>query len=92
MECLAGIRRIGSARLKKITSIASHVALIIVLAGACVSPLAAEDALPDAYRSAKSALEAGDAAKAAAILMLRLPDAKGETSRALSACVKSFLV
>ena len=78
MECLAGIRRIGSARLKKITPIASHMALIIVLAGACVSPLAAEDALPDAYRSAKSALEAGDAAKAAAILMLRLPDAKGE--------------
>ncbi|MEO6787204.1 MAG: tetratricopeptide repeat protein, partial [Chthoniobacteraceae bacterium] len=77
MECRAGIRRIFSARLKKITLIAMRAALIIALAGAGASPLAAEEALPEAYRSAKSALESGDAAKAVAILESRLPEAKG---------------
>lgn len=38
----------------------------------------AAEPLPDAYRSAKAALDSGDAAKAAAILEDRLPEAQGD--------------
>ncbi len=58
-------------------------ALIVALAGVCPPSVAAEIPLPEAYRSAKAALEAGDAAKAAGILELRLSAAKGEERGAM---------
>ena len=64
--------------MKKITFIATRVPIIIALACACSSRMSAEEPLPDAYRSAKSALEAGDAAKAVNILEPWLPEARGE--------------
>lgn len=48
-----------------------------MLIGAWISGVRAEEALPDAYRSAKSALDSGDAAKAAGILESRLAEAQG---------------
>lgn len=58
-------------------------ALIVTLAGVCASSFAAEMPLPEAYRAAKTALEAGDAAKAAGILEPRLSEAKGEQRGAM---------
>lgn len=65
--------------LKKTTSIAARSAVLgAVLLGAAVSIAWAEEPLPAAYRTAKAALESGDAAKAVAILEPRLPEAQGE--------------
>ncbi len=52
--------------------------LAAVLSAAWISSMPAAEPLTDAYRSAKSALDSGDAAKAAAILESRLADAQGE--------------
>lgn len=52
--------------------------LAAVLMAAWISSMPAAESLPDAYRSAKAALDSGDAAKAAGILESRLLDAQGE--------------
>lgn len=69
----------GPWHLKTILSIQSRTAILAAgLIGACISCMPAAEPLPDAYRSAKSALDSGDAAKAAAILESRLAEAQGE--------------
>lgn len=65
--------------MKKLPFIPSRTALIAAsLLGAWIPLRAADEPLPDAYRSAKAALESGDIAKAAAILEARLAEAQGE--------------
>jgi tetratricopeptide (TPR) repeat protein len=65
--------------LNKTISIAARSAVLgAVLLGAAVSIACTEEPLPGAYRTAKAALESGDAAKTVAILEPRLPEAQGE--------------
>lgn len=65
--------------LKTITPIPSRTAILAAgLIGVWIACLHSAEPLPDAYRSAKSALDSGDAAKAAAILESRIAEAQGE--------------
>jgi tetratricopeptide (TPR) repeat protein len=65
--------------LKTIASIASRTAVLALgVISAWISCVGAAEPLPEAYRSAKSALESGDAGKAVAILESRLSEAQGE--------------
>ena len=83
MGCRTRVRRLCSGGLKQNNFTAIRATLIVAVASACMSMLGAGEPLTDAYRSAKSALEAGDAKKAEGILEPRLPEARGEQRGAM---------